>query len=59
VTYFGATRPARAPRILPLGRANEPTEQLRRTLVSRTRYFQDQVRRQGANRAGGGSGADQ
>jgi hypothetical protein len=57
LTYFGVLRPARAPRLMPLGRANEPTEQLRRTLVARTRWAQDQVRQQRAS--GGGGGADQ
>jgi hypothetical protein len=52
-TYMLSDRP----RLLPLGRANEPTEQLRRTLVARTRWAQDQVRQQRAS--GGGGGADQ
>lgn len=49
LTYFGSLRPARAPRILPLGRENEPTEQLRRTLVGRTRWLQDQAQTGGSN----------
>jgi hypothetical protein len=45
-TYFGAARPVRAPRILTLGRLNDPSEGLRRTLVARTRYLQDVARRE-------------
>ncbi len=45
LTYFGATRPARAPRLLTMGRANTPSEQLRQTLVARTRYLQSEAAR--------------